>query len=442
MRTRRGAILICGPGPWRLGAWTGAELAWIDTGISPQADEAEIIEKLPAAIDQIAGRRDRPFVLALPSGSFLAASIATGGLPRTDRRRAMEYRLEGKLPMAIEEVTSEFISHNGRALGVCVLTKKIDSILQGVRRCGVQIAAVCPAAILGFQSGLHRSDQRDGVDAVIWRTGESADIFLLDKGQLVQWYAVPATAADVGIILASCSIARGAPMRVTLRGAEPEWSAEIGALPHAQIISNDPLALNDAARQAAMGILAEGAEPLVNVNTQASGAISRRPLIAALAACLLLCFSLIGGAVWRANRYANITAGLGDQEHVLFQQLFPDEPVPLGVESRLKSYAPRLEQPASTGSSASQIQTSSLTLLFNVLSNLPPGAHFQFDDLQFDSGRATLHGRAGSLAQADEIAAALRKSRDLLVDDPQTQQLADGGVEFTISARSGAGGIP
>jgi hypothetical protein len=181
---------------------------------------------------------------------------------------------------------------------------------------------------------------------------------------------------------------------------------------------------------------------LVNVNTQASGAISRRPLIAALAACLLLCFSLIGGAVWRANRYANITAGLGDQEHVLFQQLFPDEPVPLGVESRLKSYAPRLEQPASTGSSASQIQTSSLTLLFNVLSNLPPGAHFQFDDLQFDSGRATLHGRAGSLAQADEIAAALRKSRDLLVDDPQTQQLADGGVEFTISARSGAGGIP
>jgi hypothetical protein len=219
--------------------------------------------------------------------------------------------------------------------------------------------------------------------------------------------------------------------------------AEIAAVPNTEIISNDLLTMNDAALQTAAKILGEGVEPLVNFRGQSTGDIfPRRPLIAVLASCLLLCFSLIGGALWRANRYAAIAAGFDDQEHVLFQQLFPGEPVPMGVESRLRSYASRLDQPAALGSSASQIQTSSLTLLYNVLSNLPAGTHFQFDDLQFDSGRATLHGRAGSLAQADEIAAALRQAKNLLVDDPQTQQLAGGGVEFTISARTSTGGAP
>jgi|GEM_PF-5113871 len=439
MKSRRGAILICGPRAWRLGAATDAGVAWIETGISPHADAAEIIEKLPVALERLPASRDRAIVLALSSEDCLAASIATSALPRSDRRRAMEYRLEGKLPLAIEEVAADFISHNGRALGVCVRTQTINATIDAVRRCGVQIKTICPAAILGFQGGLSESKPLESLDAVIWRADESANVFLLEENSLVQWYCVPATLADIGVILASSAMARGRPMRVALHGSDPQWSADIAGLAKTEVVSSDALSMDDAAFQTAARVLSEKTEPLINFRHQGLGGVQlRRPIVAAIAACLLLCFSLIGAAVWRGNRYANISAGYGDQERRLFQQLFPDEPVPPGVESRLQSYASQLVHASAAGSSG--VQPSSLTLLYKVLFNLPADMPLQFDDLQFDSGRATLQGRAGSLAQASEIAAGLRRAKDIQVDDPQTQQFADGGVGFTISAHEG--GLP
>jgi hypothetical protein len=428
MKSRRGAILIAGPGDWRIGAPTGSGVIWTETGISAAAGIAEIAEKLPAALDR-AGCRGRPVVLALPSGDCLAASIATAALPRKDRRRAMEYRREGKLPLAIEEVSADFVSHNGRTLGVCVRTDKISAIIQAVRRSGAQVAAVCPAAILGFQSNSPATKGDTEVDAIIWRNGDSADVFLLEADELIQWHWVPATAADVHLILASHFTTARRSTRLALRGATREWHGQIARLPDVQIIADDPVAQDDAAAETTGRVLNEEIEPLVNFLPQGGGVMPlRRPLVAAAAACLLLCLCLIGGTFCRAQRYADLAAGFDDRQRQLYQQLFPGEAIPLGIESRLRSYAGAIQRPESSG-------PSSLTLLYNVLAHLPAGGKFQFDELEFDSGQATLHGAAGSLAEADQIAASLRYAPNLSVDDPQTQQLAGGGVGFTISVR-------
>jgi type II secretory pathway component PulL len=142
---------------------------------------------------------------------------------------------------------------------------------------------------------------------------------------------------------------------------------------------------------------------------------------------LVFCLAVIGSTLWRAERYAALADGFNQQEQLLFHQLFPGESVPLGVHSRLESYASDLKPMLTT-------QPSALTGLYNVLANLPATVHFQFDEMQFDGHQATLHGRTDSLADADQIASALRSARSLVVDDPQTQQLADGGVAFTLTA--------
>ncbi|MGA2230836.1 MAG: GspL/Epsl periplasmic domain-containing protein [Tepidisphaeraceae bacterium] len=425
MKSSRGAILMAGPGEWRIGAWTTSGVAWTDTGISSHATAAEISEKLPAAMDR-AGCRGRPVVLALPSDACLAASIATAALPRKDRRRAMEYRLEGKLPLAIEEVSSDFVVHNGQALGVCVRADFVGSSVATIRQCGVRLEAVCPAAILGFQAGEHGTESPD---LIVWQDGAMADVFLLDGGELVQWHWVPATTADVSLIVASHAARRGRDLRVELRGATHDLTREIGRLANVHSATSDATAMHDAALQTARRVVSHESEPLVNfAHDSNGGAELRKPLTALLVASLFLSLAVIGSMIWRAQRYAAVADGFDQQEQALFQQLFPNEAVPVGVHSRLQSYAGDLQPQASAKRSA-------LIALYHFLANLPATVHFQLDEMQFDAGQATVHGRTDSLAHADQIAAALRKSSTLNVDDPQTQQLGDGGVGFTITAR-------
>src|SRR5271167_1962222 len=133
-----GAILFAGPGDWRIAQWSGEVVSWSDAGFSSQSDPADIAEKLPAALDR-AGCRGGPIVFALASADCLAATIPTNALPRRDRRRAMEYRLEGKIPLAIEDVRADFVTHNGRSLGVCVQTEKITAAMDVLRRCRMTI---------------------------------------------------------------------------------------------------------------------------------------------------------------------------------------------------------------------------------------------------------------------------------------------------------------
>jgi hypothetical protein len=415
---------MAGPEVWRIGAWKSGAVAWTDTGISSQASADEMAEKLPAAMER-AGCRDSAVVLALSSQACLAATIATAALPRKERRRAMEYRLEGKLPLAIEDVSVDFVVHNGQALGVCARADFVGPAIKAVRHSGVRLAAVCPAAILGFQAGEHGADSPD---TVIWQAGATADVFLLDGGELLQWHFVPATAADVSLILASHAARCGRSLRVAMRDAKGAWGEDVARLGSVESVTFEATSLQEAALQTARRVIAHESEPLVNLAEGSIGAAPvRGPLTAAIVAGLVFCLAVIGSTLWRAERYAALADGFNQQEQLLFHQLFPGESVPLGVHSRLESYASDLKPMLTT-------QPSALTGLYNVLANLPATVHFQFDEMQFDGHQATLHGRTDSLADADQIASALRSARSLVVDDPQTQQLADGGVAFTLTA--------
>jgi type II secretory pathway component PulL len=90
-------------------------------------------------------------VLGLPSSMIYAAQIDCTALPRTQRRLAMLFRLEEKLPLDIERLTAEFLPPaSGRTLGVAVETKRLGPILDALTAAGAEPLVACPTALLAL----------------------------------------------------------------------------------------------------------------------------------------------------------------------------------------------------------------------------------------------------------------------------------------------------
>src|SRR5947209_18703807 len=70
-----------------------------------------VIDSVAVAWDSLrsAGYAGQGVVLGVPSGACLCAPILSDDLPSKDRRRAMLYRLEEKIPLPAEEVVADFI---------------------------------------------------------------------------------------------------------------------------------------------------------------------------------------------------------------------------------------------------------------------------------------------------------------------------------------------
>ena len=121
----------------------------IDIPITAADETADAV----AAALKTAGYRFEPVLLAIPSHWCLCASVTTAGLPRKERRRAMIYRLEEKLPLAAEDVVADFLPAApacDQNLGVCVQKQTVATLVDALEAKGVAIASICPAALLAF----------------------------------------------------------------------------------------------------------------------------------------------------------------------------------------------------------------------------------------------------------------------------------------------------
>src|SRR4051812_6878706 len=187
-------ILFAAPSHWQLRATHGASSKPIDIPISSGASVEQTADEVAAALKS-AGYRGEPVVLALPSAWCLCASVATAGLPRKDRRRAMLYRLEEKLPLAAEDVVADFLPggpSSEQSLGVCAQKQMVAPLVGALERNGLSLAAICPAALLAVQQmltgGVQRGTQTDKPTAILWAMGPDAadalELFLLADGNV------------------------------------------------------------------------------------------------------------------------------------------------------------------------------------------------------------------------------------------------------------------
>jgi len=458
--TAQGYILFPGTVEWRIGVGGGGGRAGgsIDVPISPGADAVAIAGAVAAAL-RGGGYRGQGVVLAPSSETCLCASVKTAGLPPKNRRRAMAYRLEEKLPIAVEDVVADFVpqdvADDDVTLGVCAQKRPLAEIVDALEAAGVAVAAICPAALLSLQAVLDEGT-KERLDAVVWPNdrGGGLELFTLRNGRPGSWSIVDGgiaglmrelrleLGADAGgngpRVIGACGIAPEVLKSVTGQ-SDLRWS----------VLSIDPRA---GATSLAGSVLAGTTAPWIDLRRDelAVGDGLRRvrtPLTAAGIALVCLLVALCGAMLWRSGRYDAAAAGYAEEQRAEFRRAFPGTPVPADVRSRLEAEERNVRGLSGGDTAAPADRRSALVTLRELVTHLPEeeAVRYRILELRLDGGdRFTLEGQATAHGDADAIAASLKRGNAFTVEPPRTEALtgatgdaAARGVAFTLSGRAG-----
>jgi hypothetical protein len=259
----------------------------------------------------------------------------------------------------------------------------------------------------------------------------------------------------------------GGRARVQVIGLSDAGHRAIGALPGVELIVGTPTSVDagvdaDATAMAA-DVLTGRIQPWVNLRRDALTVRDRlrsvrTPVLFAAAAAVLCVACLCAGMLWRAARYDRLASRYVAEQQQAFRQVFPWQPIPPDVRSRLASEerALRAISGASGGDSSDSAdpprEAPGLVVLRDLLAALPAGLRYRLLEARLDGGRFTLEGQVNAHGDADTIAGALRAQRGLTVEPPRTEQLPESpsgekAVAFTISGTvsaepSAAAGAP
>jgi hypothetical protein len=110
--------------------------------------------------------------------------------------------------------------------------------------------------------------------------------------------------------------------------------------------------------------------------------------------------------------------------------------LPMGASLRLASERVRLEglTRGAQDDTASSDGSSALELLREIAASLPTDAPIMLTSARLEAGQFVLRGQTSEHRQAERIAEAIGKVADLEVKPPRTTRLAEGGVEFSLTA--------
>jgi hypothetical protein len=408
---------------------------------------APVIEVLQAT-----GYRGEGVMLAIPSRWCLCAPIGTSGLPAKNRRTALAYRFEEKLPLPAEEVVADYVEAGGgeeTALAVGVQKSVVAPLVERLEAAGVAVVRICPASLLAGQQVLWKVS--GDAPAALLYAGQSTDeveLLLLRDGLPVGWHLLPATPHDLLLHLGFELAQKRAKLGVIgLPAALREALETVEGFTVEDVEAPD---LMTAAALASSAVLGGKVTPWVDLRREGLAARDplravRAPLTAAVAAVVLFLLCASAAMIWRGSRYDAMAARYADAQQEVFRKVFPTGPIPVDVRSRLESEERSLRGLSGESASPPPVQDGLLTLR-EILTKLPAESALRYRvlELRLDRQRFTLDGQTASHGDADRIAGALRKDKTLAVEPPRTEQLpgtgdASGkGVAFTINGEGAA----
>lgn len=416
-------------------------------------DDADLLTRARAAAaeyDQLGGAG--PVVVALPSHWCLSATIATDALGRGARRRAMAYLLEEHLPLSAEDAVADYAEHRSRALGVCAELDRLRPIVEALEQAGLDVAHLCPAALL---AGACYADPHPDADGVLVSPTDAdlatpADLVQLDRGVPLRWWWLTDEVALAEQLDALGGQAEERPIKLVVN--TPSGMPDAPGCDWVTCETTEPDA---AAASHAAKVLAGDAAAWIDLRRDALAAPGRyqayqRPaaLLAAAVALLLSC--VIGVTAWRAAQYGQQADAFNAAQADAYKQAFPDaQGVPaVGVRNRLLSEQRKLEGlggRATNGSHARSTNTeplhptSALTQLHDVLSalptNQPESMRYQIQALSVQPGKVRIDGRAISSVVPEQLANALRQTGRYDVDPPSPRLLGDASWGYDFEAR-------
>ncbi|MCA9234850.1 MAG: hypothetical protein KDA44_05240 [Planctomycetales bacterium] len=438
--TTRGWIIELAPDAWRVLPPLGVEGETSERQTFPPEQLVEQAEPLREALVAAGWRGESP-LLALADKWCLAARIpATPNLLK--KRQALRYELETAIPWSAEDYVCDFVAHREAASMVAVPVSPLRDLLLALDDNDVAPAVVAPAALLALQAAQRECALlADG--EFVWRRSETkASWFTLRDGRLWAWRELaggelrPLAAEAV-----ATALARGGDCPCAVLGLS---DAEQSALTAAGLtpMPIDEFAWDDALRRVANALAAGEVEPIVNLRRDELA--GRRPFDALrrqtrwlqLAGVLLV--AAVCAALWlRGDAYQQGTDELHEELADLFEETFPEEPVPQrGLAARFRTAQQQLAGTRGEAHLPSAVHAD--LLLQRVLAALPTDLRYRAPEIRIEGANVYLAGEVRSNADADKLAAALRAAGGD-VAAPRLQRLAEAGFAVRLTADFGAG---
>ncbi len=447
-------VIFASEGPWRVARVRDGAAEPVGVAAAEGASPAEHAGAARAALAEL-GHRGQPLLLALPSAWCLSAVISTDDLERGGRRRAMAFRLEEHLPIAAEDFVADFLeTRSGEALGVCAEYDRLHGIVDALEAADLEVRHICPAALLAAADAAESVADVAGVLLASTGPPASADaeasaadfnLVELDRGRPVRWWWFAGDAEALQSRLAAWAAGSDAALRLVTLEAE-ESDAPAIALPETvePVVLTQPTVEEAAALHAAR-VLDGLADPWIDLRCDKLARpdqheLYRRPVIACVAAVVLLLVSLTAAMHWRGRQYQQLTDRYEQQQIAAFRAALPDQPVPSTsvLKRRLESEQQKLAHISGEAAGASAGEplqpTSALVHLRTVLAAFPPDLRVRLLGLDIRPEVIRIDGQSRSHADADRIAGALRGTGVYDVDQPRTRALEDRGVSFLFTA--------
>lgn len=433
--TKTAFTLFVSDQTWRIGL-AADEPAVLDVPPSEASDPASQA-KAAAALLREKGYSGEGLIVAVPSAWSLCASIPTDGLPRRNRREAMLFRLEEKLPAAAEDMVADFVVHPNHALGVCLLLEKIELLVTELETAGIAVEAICPASLLALQEFLSTGRNQEPC-AFLWGHEGQVELFFLSQGRPVAWFLVADDLEALKVPIALRLLKTTGPLRALAVGLGESLARELADMADIELTLGPSLSLPVAATSAAKALGHGHRQAWVNLRRDRLAVKDparqiRRPLQVAFLAAAVFLASLAAATFYRAQSYRRMALKADARAMDIFRETIPNQPAPMDIRPRMESEARKVQAVSGQGSQIPR-QPSALLVLREALRRLPDDVRFRLLDIRVQGEGLTLEGATRSHALADRLAGSLRTQNGFTVEPPRTKARADGGVDFTLRA--------
>ena len=402
---------------------TGCVLSCGDENITVAHNAEDILNRLSEL-----KYHGQPLIITLPSDACYAATIDLSILPSKPNASQLLYAMEEHFPFAAEDFSAAVIlpenEKNQHAFGVATEHKSLLLLIEQLEAQNVRIEHISPRSLLALEHLLHKHEELSDC-YVIYQEGETADLFYLDgqkpQAMLGAWFYQSANASrlkqklsvlltqkNAKVYAVNCDASLVEAIGIDVVAIKHENIAEASYAYAAECLKNKTSPRFDL-RQ---GDLASK-DQLRRVKPQV--------LTLALVACLALTF-IVGGIFYRASEYDQIALNHKKEIQDLHLETTGHHSQTPISDLRIKAQTLSALHPARQNADviaanknkpSTRINRSSIDMLNQTLSRLPPNIRINLSSISAQPDQVTLRGFTQSLVNAENIERSLKKDKIL-----------------------------
>lgn len=352
----------------------------------------------------------RSIVVGLRSQHCVCANTPSNS--RRSARSLLTYDIEEELGIDGDALALDLLdSTDGMLVVACDGSDHLETV-QRIEHRGHYVRAVTPLLFLALGT-IARSKPLDSFDLVVWQSDGGMDVAVLSNGKVVDWWWASAHREAVSGIALKTGEDKAAQRRSLLLNVDDVIAGTFAAVGDVERGNFD---LIESAEREAERIVSGSAVPMLDLrNGPLESPQPLRPIAVPLRAFIACFFALqlcvAGAMIARTAALRSHIDNLVEEQELAFEETFPDERVPVGIISRLRSEQRRLAGTRGVTDQTIPQVRSAIPISFRWLSAMPEqnDASYWLNRIEFQPGRIEkMDGEAESYGELEKVASGMR----------------------------------